>query len=47
MIDEQRFDGFMSALEGSNIEVLDDQYANWNRDDGFTVMQDFLSGFQK
>jgi len=47
VIDEQRFDGFMSALEGSNVEVLDDQYANWNRDDGFTVMQDFLSRFSE
>jgi ribose transport system substrate-binding protein len=47
VIDEQRFDGFMSALEGSDVEVLDDQYANWNRDDGFTVMQDFLSRFSK
>jgi len=47
VIDEQRFDGFMSAIEGSDVEVLDDQYANWNRDDGFTVMQDFLSRFPK
>lgn len=47
VIDEQRFDGFMSALDGSSVEVLDDQYANWNRDDGFTVMQDFLSRFPK
>ena len=47
VIDEQRFDGFMSAIEGSDLEVLDDQYANWNRDDGFTVMQDFLSRFPK
>jgi ribose transport system substrate-binding protein len=46
-IDEQRFDGFMSAIEGSGINVLDHQYANWNRDDGFTVMQDFLSRFSK
>ncbi|MBT3530354.1 MAG: ABC transporter substrate-binding protein [Gammaproteobacteria bacterium] len=47
VIDEQRFDGFMAAIEGSNINVLDHQYANWNRDDGFTVMQDFLSRFPK
>ena len=45
VIDQQRFDGFMQAIAGSNIRVLDDQYANWNRDDGFTVMQDFLSRF--
>ena len=45
VIDEQRFDGFMESIEGSGINVLDDQYANWNRDDGFTVMQDFLARF--
>ena len=47
VIDEQRFDAFMAELEGSNINVLDNQYANWNRDDGFTVMQDFLARFSK
>jgi ribose transport system substrate-binding protein len=45
VIDEQRFNGFMTELEGSGINVLDDQYANWNRDDGFTVMQDFLARY--
>ena len=47
VIDEQRFAGFMASLQGSNINVLDHQYANWNRDDGFTVMQDFLARFSK
>lgn len=47
VIDEQRFDGFMSSIVDTGIEVLDSQYANWNRDDGFTVMQDFLSRFPK
>lgn len=47
VIDEQRFDAFMAELEGSNIKVLDNKYANWNRDDGFTVMQDFLARFPK
>lgn len=45
VVDEQRFDGFMAAIAGSGITVLDSQYANWNRDDGFTVMQDFLARF--
>ena len=45
VIDDQRFNGFMSEIDGSGINILDDQYANWNRDDGFTVMQDFLSRF--
>jgi ribose transport system substrate-binding protein len=44
-IDQQRFDGFMAGIEGSNITVLDDEFANWNRDDGFKVMQDFLTRF--
>ena len=46
VIDTQRFDAFMEAIEGSNITVLDNAYANWNRDDGFEVMQDFLSRFE-
>ena len=35
----------MTELEGSNINVLDHKFANWNRDDGFSVMQDFLARF--
>jgi ribose transport system substrate-binding protein len=35
----------MGAMEGTGINVLDDEFANWNRDDGFEVMQDFLSRF--
>jgi len=45
VIDTERFDAFMAALEGTGINVLDDEFANWNRDDGFEVMQDFLSRF--
>lgn len=45
VIDDERFNAFMDTIEGSGIEVLDDEYANWNRDDGFEVMQDFLSRF--
>ena len=44
-IDQQRFDGFMGGIEGANLTVLDDEFANWNRDDGFKVMQDFLTRF--
>ena len=39
------FNAFMETIDGSGINVLDNQYANWNRDDGFEVMQDFLSRF--
>ncbi|SDH01314.1 substrate-binding domain-containing protein [Pelagibacterium luteolum] len=45
VIDTERFDAFMEGIEGSGINVLDNQFANWNRDDGFEVMQDFLSRF--
>lgn len=45
VIDTERFDAFMEAIEGSGINVLDHKHANWNRDDGFEVMQDFLSRF--
>ncbi|MGL1919386.1 MAG: substrate-binding domain-containing protein [Hyphomicrobiales bacterium] len=44
-IDEERFDAFMAEIGDSDIEVLDNKHANWNRDDGFTVMQDFLARF--
>lgn len=45
VLDTERFDAFMAKIEGSGINVLDDEFANWNRDDGFEVMQDFLSRF--
>jgi ribose transport system substrate-binding protein len=45
VIDNERVDAFMEAIEGTNITVLDSRHANWNRDDGFTVMQDFLTRF--
>jgi ribose transport system substrate-binding protein len=44
-IDNERFDAFMELVSQTGIEVLDSQYANWNRDDGFEVMQDFLTRF--
>jgi ribose transport system substrate-binding protein len=47
VIDNQRFDAFMDGVKGSEIKVLDSKYANWNRDDGFKVMQDFLTRFPK
>lgn len=45
VIDNERFEAFMEVVADTNIEVLDSQYANWNRDDGFEVMQDFLTRF--
>ncbi|AJY49360.1 MULTISPECIES: ABC transporter substrate-binding protein [Halomonadaceae] len=45
VIDDERVQGFQEAIEGSNVNILDMQHANWNRDDGFEVMQDYLSRF--
>lgn len=45
VLDTESFDAFMAEIEGSGINVLDNKFANWNRDDGFEVMQDFLSRF--
>ncbi|MDD9739376.1 MAG: ABC transporter substrate-binding protein [Marinovum algicola] len=42
-IDNERVAGFESAIEGSGIEIIDMEHGNWNRDDSFNVMQDFLS----
>nr|WP_305969122.1 MULTISPECIES: ABC transporter substrate-binding protein [unclassified Mameliella] len=42
-IDNERVDGFKAAIEGSGIEIIDMEHGNWNRDDSFDVMQDFLS----
>ncbi|MDX0452158.1 substrate-binding domain-containing protein [Sinorhizobium medicae] len=44
-IDQQRQDGFDKGIEGSNVEILDRQYGNWNRDDAFKVMQDYLTKY--
>jgi ribose transport system substrate-binding protein len=46
-IDAQRVDAFMAGIEGTNIKVLDSQFANWNRDDGYKIMQDFLTKYPK
>lgn len=44
-IDNERVEGFQAAIEGSGIEVLAMEHGNWNRDDSFAVMQDFLSKY--
>ncbi len=46
-IDQQRQDGFDKAIAGSNVKVLGKQFGNWNRDDAFKVMQDYLTKFPK
>src|SRR5260370_8062820 len=47
VIDDQRFHTFMQLIKNTQIKVLDSKYANWKRDDGFKVMQDFLTRFPK
>jgi ribose transport system substrate-binding protein len=44
-IDNERVDAFTAAIEGSGINVLDMEHGNWNRDDSFAVMEDFLSKY--
>lgn len=47
VIDDERVEAFQKGIEGTDIKILDMKHANWNRDDGFEVMQDFLSRFPK
>ena len=44
-LDNERVDAFQKALEGSDKEILDMQHGNWNRDDAFNVMQDYLAKY--
>lgn len=46
-IDNERVDGFTTAIKDSGINVIDMEHGNWNRDDSFNVMQDFLSKHPK
>lgn len=45
VIDDERIQGFEEGLEGSNINILDIQYANWNSDEAFSLMQDYLAKY--
>jgi ribose transport system substrate-binding protein len=48
VIDNQRVDSFMAVMKGQpNIKVLDAKHGNWNRDDAFKVMQDYLTRFKQ
>lgn len=48
VIDNQRNDAFRAAVaKNPNIKILDARYGNWNRDDAFKVMQDYLTRFPK
>src|SRR5438132_9715010 len=48
VIDNQRVDAFNEVMKGHpNIKVLDAKHGNWNRDDAFKVMQDYLTRFKQ
>jgi ribose transport system substrate-binding protein len=45
-LDNERMDAFNAVLKNHpDIKLLDAKYANWNRDDAFKVMQDYLTRF--
>ena len=46
-LDNERMDAFNSVMKNyPDIKLLDARYANWNRDDAFKVMQDYLTRFK-
>ena len=46
-LDNERMDAFNAVMKDHpDIKLLDAKYANWNRDDAFKVMQDFLTRFK-
>jgi ribose transport system substrate-binding protein len=47
-LDNERMNAFTDVLKNyPDIKVLDAQYGNWNRDDAFKVMQDYLTRFKQ
>ena len=48
VIDNQRVDAFTAVMkQHAGIKVLDAKHGNWNRDDAFKVMQDYLTRFKQ
>lgn len=47
VIDDERIKGFSDVIAKSNINILDIQYANWNQDEAFKLMQDYLAKYPK
>ena len=45
VIDDERIQGFQDAIKGTELKVLDIQYANWNSDEAFKLMQDYLAKY--
>jgi ribose transport system substrate-binding protein len=47
VIDNQRVDAFNAVMKTNpGMKVLDAKHGNWNRDDAFKVMQDYLTRFK-
>ncbi|MFZ3583627.1 ABC transporter substrate-binding protein [Loktanella sp. DJP18] len=46
-IDNERVEGFQAAIADSGIEIVGMEHGNWNRDESFNVMQDFLSKYDQ
>ncbi len=47
-LDNERVDAFNAVMKANpGIKVLDTKYGNWNRDDAFKVMQDYLTRFKQ
>ncbi|MFN7043045.1 MAG: ABC transporter substrate-binding protein [Acidovorax temperans] len=48
VIDNERVDAFNAVMKTHpDIKVLDAKHGNWNRDDAFKVMQDYLTRFKQ
>ena len=45
VIDDERIKGFEDTIKGTDIKILDIQYANWNSDEAFKLMQDYLAKY--
>lgn len=46
-LDNERMDAFNGVMKAyPGIKLLDAKYGNWNRDDAFKVMQDYLTRFK-
>lgn len=47
-LDNERMDAFNAVLKNyPDLKLLDAKYGNWNRDDAYKVMQDYLTRFKQ
>jgi ribose transport system substrate-binding protein len=45
VIDDERIKGFQGGIKDTELKILDIQYANWNGDQAFKLMQDYLAKY--